>query len=104
MKLLRVTVRFEYAGPVESIFVEAGVEDFVWWPRLRGSDQQGRHYGNQVFPGHLSLIEALVSEQLLDTILERLEQFRCQRPSHQHLRAAVLPVERSCPPGEKSDT
>ncbi len=103
MKLLRVTVRFEYVDPVESILVDAGAEDFVRWPRLQGCDQEGRHYGSQVFPGHLSLIEALVCEDLLDTILERLEEFRSQRQSHEHLRAAVLPVERSCPPDEESD-
>lgn len=94
MKLLRVVVHFEYGDAVEGMLDRHGVEHFVRYPRMEGKDAEGKHFGSQVFPGSVSVLEAQVAEEKLEALLEELARFRAARPAHGHLEALVLPVER----------
>ncbi len=93
MKLVHISFRFEYTDQVEEILDEEGVEDFVRYPMMEGLDQDGKHYGSQVFPGSVTVMQALVPDERLQGVLDRLQSFRERKKAHNHLRAAVLPVE-----------
>lgn len=94
MKFLHVTVRFEYAEPVGRILDRHDVDHYVRARQLEGRDRDGKHFGTQVFPGSVSLLQAQVPEDVLDGLLEDLRAFRDESDAHAHLEAVVLPIER----------
>ena len=95
MKLVHVTFRFEYADAIDRILDAHDVTDFVRVSMVQGRDRDGKHYGNQVHPGNMVVVQAQVPPARVDALLEDLRRFRDARPAHAHLRALVLPAERS---------
>ncbi len=93
MKFVHITFRFEYMDLVEKILDDQGVVDFVRYPMIEGKDRDGKHYGSQVFPGSVTVCQALVEDHLLEGLLVRLKGLKDQKKAHGHLRAAVMPVE-----------
>lgn len=94
MKLLHITFHFEFSENVEAILDRHGISDFVRIPMVEGRDRDGKHYGDQVFPGNVSFVQAQVAEDVLEDLLADLKAFKEEKESHRHLQALVLPVER----------
>ncbi len=94
MKLLHITFHFEYSEDIEAILDRHGISDFVRIPMVEGKDSDGKHYGDQVFPGNSSIVQAQVAEEILEDLLADLKAFKEEKESHYHLQALVLPVER----------
>lgn len=94
MKLVHVTYHFEYAEAVEEILDEHEIEDYVRYGMMEGRDEKGKHFGSQVHPGNVSVVQAQVPEETMDGLLEDLRDFRDAKEAHEHLEALVLPVER----------
>ena len=94
MKLLHITFHFEYSEDIESILDKHRVSDFVRVSMVEGKDRDGKHYGNQVYPGNSCMVQAQLPEEKLEDILSDLEEFKEAKDSHRHLQALVLPVER----------
>jgi hypothetical protein len=94
MKFLHITYHFEYSENVEAILDRHGISDFVRIPMVEGKDRDGKHYGNQVYPGNSSVVQAQVPEEALEDLLADLKEFKEEKESHYHLQALVLPVER----------
>lgn len=99
MKLVHVTVQFQYAEAVEAILNRCGVERWVRVPRIHGRDRDGKHDGSQAFPGNVTLVQAQVEDGDVDALLDALVTFRDDKRAHEHLDAVVLPVERRLPRG-----
>ncbi len=95
MKLVHISFRFEYVDHVERILDESGIEDYVRYPMVEGKDQEGKHFGGQVFPGSVTVCQALVKDDMVHGLMESLQRFRMKKNSHRHLRAAVMPVEQA---------
>lgn len=93
MKFVHITVHFEFAEEIEDSLAHHGVRDYVSYPKAIGSDLEGKHDGTQVFPGHFTVFQALVEEERVSGLLDALRRFQQANHAHQHLRAAVLPVE-----------
>ncbi len=91
MKLVHITFRFEYVDHVERILDDSGVEDYARYPMVDGRDQDGKHFGSQVFPGSVTVCQVLVKDDLVQGLMDRLQDFRMRKGAHRHLRAAVLP-------------
>lgn len=94
MKFLHVTYHFEYSAAIEAILDEHEIEDYARYSMMEGKDEEGKHFGTQVHPGNVSVIQAQVPEEGLDELLESLREFREEKEVHQHLEALVLPIER----------
>jgi hypothetical protein len=94
MKFMHITVHFEYADAIEAILDNHEIRDYARYAMREGKDRDGKHYGSQVFPGNTTIYQAQVPEEKVDAVLADLKEFRESRPSHQHLEALVLPVEK----------
>lgn len=94
MKLVHVTYHFEYAGAIEEILDTHDIQDYARYPMMEGRDEKGKHFGTQVHPGNVSVLQARVPEEKLDELMEDLKSFKESKPAHQHLEALVLPIER----------
>lgn len=94
-KLVHIFHRFEFKEAVEAILDRHGIESFVRMPMAEGRDKDGKHHGSQVFPGNMSLVQALVEDERVEDFLEDLRRFKQSRPAHEHLRVAVVAVERT---------
>ncbi|MFW6169751.1 MAG: PG0541 family transporter-associated protein [Planctomycetota bacterium] len=94
MKLLHIMVHFEFADAITQILDQHDVTTYARYTMIEGKDSEGKHYGTQVFPGNVSVIQAQVSESSVDELLDRFQSFRQQKRSHQHLEVVVLPIER----------
>lgn len=94
MKFMHITVHFEYADAIETILDDHEIRDFARYAMREGKDRDGKHYGSQVFPGNTTIYQAQVPDEKVDAVLADLKAFRDAKPSHQHLEALVLPVER----------
>lgn len=93
MKLLHVTVQFQYAEMIEAILDRHEVESYVRYPTVYGRDCDGKHQGSKVFPGNFSVLQALVPDDRLEAVLDQLRSFRGEREAHNHLRAVAVAVE-----------
>ncbi len=93
MKLLHISFRFEYLEMIERILDRHELTDFVRYPMIHGRDSDGKHYGSQVFPGNMIVVQAQVPPERIDALLGDLQIFREEKPAHRHLQALVLPVE-----------
>jgi len=93
MKFVHITFRFEYMDLVEKILDDQGVVDFVRYSMIEGKDKDGKHFGSQIFPGSVTVCQALVEDHLLEGLLGRLKNLKDQKKAHGHLRTAVMPVE-----------
>ncbi|MFP4071549.1 MAG: PG0541 family transporter-associated protein [Desulfovibrionales bacterium] len=93
MKLVQIIFHFEFADRIERILDRRGIETFIRIPMVESKDRDGKHYGNKVFPGHSSLIEAQLEDGEVADLLEELQSFREEREAHRHLRALVYRVE-----------
>jgi hypothetical protein len=94
VKLLHVTVHFEFADVIAAILDRHGTANYARYPMIEGKDADGKHYGTQVFPGNVTVIQAQVSEEKVDDLLRDLKTFKLEKQAHQHLQAVVLPIER----------
>lgn len=95
MKLVQISVYFEYSGVIEAILDKHQVADYIRYSMADGKDPEGKHFGSQVFPGNFTVYQAQVSGERLDDFFNELEAFRSARPAHNHMQAIVLPIERS---------
>jgi hypothetical protein len=94
MKILQITFRFQHGERIEAILRRHGVENMSIHSMVEGWDFEGKHDGSQVYPGHMTWIQAEVPDKKVDGILEDLGRFREEKKTHHHLRAVVIPVER----------
>jgi len=94
MKLMHITVHFEYAEVIEQILDDQGVIDYVVYPMLQGRDEEGKHEGSQVHPGNFTALQAQVPEEKVEAIFKSLEHFRSEKRAHEHLEAVTMPIER----------
>ncbi|MCC5888801.1 MAG: hypothetical protein JJT88_20370 [Gammaproteobacteria bacterium] len=93
-KLVQIHVHFEYTEAIEAILDRHEITEAVRYPMMEGRDQDGKHYGTQVFPGNVTVVQAVVDESGLDDLFAELERFRSSKAAHAHLQALVLPIER----------
>ncbi len=95
MKLLHISFHFEYAEDIEEILDRHEVDNFVRYPMMEGKDLDGKHFGSQVFPGNTSIVQAKITDEKVEPLLESLQAFRQAKQSHNHLETLVIPVERT---------
>jgi hypothetical protein len=94
MKLIQITVHFEYADDIQAMLDAQKVEHYVIYPMIEGKDINGKHEGTQVHPGNLTVFQAQLEDDRVDALYEKLRTFREARPSHEHVQALVLPIEK----------
>lgn len=94
MHLVQITFHFEFWENIEAILDEQQIDHFVQFPAVAGKDREGKHYGTQVFPGSVSLVQAQVEGENVDSLFEALKSFREERQAHRHIEAVVLQIAR----------
>lgn len=95
MQLVQITFHFEFWERIEEILSRQDVPHFIHYPSMHGKDSEGRHYGTQVFPGSISVVQVRLEDDRVDDLLDELRRFREERDAHRHLDAIVLPVART---------
>lgn len=99
MKLVIVSVHFEYADVIEELVDRHEPDQYFVYPRIEGRDSEGFHEGTQVHPGNLTAMHIRMDDELVDGLLNDLDQFRQEKKAHHHLEAMVLNVEHWTGPG-----
>ncbi len=94
MKLLQLSFRFEYRETMENILDGYQLTDYICYPMIEGKDSDGKLQGSKVHPGNMTVIQAQVSEEQIDSLLDELKEFKQAKPSHEHLQALLIPLER----------
>ncbi len=94
MKLVMVSVHFEYTDVIEAIIERHDVQHYLVYPRIDGRDSDGFHEGSQVHPGNLAALHVRVDDDAVDALLDDLQAFRVEKKAHNHLEALVVNVER----------
>ncbi|MDZ7684351.1 MAG: hypothetical protein U5O39_04565 [Gammaproteobacteria bacterium] len=92
MKLVIISVHFEYTDVIEEIIDRHDVPHYLVYPQIEGRDSEGFHEGSQVHPGNLAAVHARMADKGVDALLEDLETFRGAKKAHNHLEAIVLDV------------
>jgi len=94
MKLVHMTFHFEFAETVENILDRHNISAFARYPMIEGKDADGKHYGNKIFPGSITVVQAVVADEAVEDLMDALGAFRAEKPAHAYLEAIVLPVEK----------
>lgn len=100
MKLVVISVHFEYADVIEQIIDGHDVPHYFVFPRIEGRDNEGFHEGSQVHPGNLTAVHARMEDDAVDALLDDLQAFRVEKKAHRHLEAMVLDVQRWMGPAD----
>ena len=98
MKLVIVSVHFEYADAIEAIVDTHDVAHYFVYPRIEGRDSEGFHEGSQVHPGNLAALHIRVDDEVVQPLLDALTAFSREKKAHHHLEAMVLDIERHIGP------
>jgi hypothetical protein len=93
MKFVHITYHFEYDNRIESILDDNDIQDYVRYSMMHGKDLNGKHFGTQVYPGNVSVVQAQVPESSLDGLMSDLKKFKESKSAHEHLQAVVLPID-----------
>ncbi len=93
MKLLQISYHFEYGEAIEAMLDRHGVQDYIRFSMVEGKDCDGKHFGSQVYPGSVSVVQAQVPPGKLEALLEELGRFRSRKAAHKHIQALVMPIE-----------
>jgi hypothetical protein len=93
VKLVIISVHFEYADVIEAIVDRHDVRHYFAFPRIEGRDSEGFHEGSQVHPGNLTALHVRSADDAVPALLEDLERFRREKRAHAHLEAMVVPIE-----------
>ena len=93
MKLMHITVHFEYSDSIEAILDDHDIRDYARYAMREGKDRDGKHYGTQVYPGNTTIFQAQVPDEKVEAIFRNLKAFKEAKSAHRHLEAIVLPVE-----------
>jgi Fic family protein len=94
VKFVHVTYHFEYTESIEKLLDEHEIRNYNRYPMMEGRDHEGKHFGTQVHPGNVSVVQAQVPDRIVDEFMEDLKQFKESKQAHEHLEALVLPIER----------
>lgn len=94
MKFVQINYHFEYADTIEDILDANGITDYARYSMMEGKNEEGKHFGTQVHPGNVSIVQAQVPEESLDRLMDDLKEFKEDKRAHEHLEALVLPIER----------
>lgn len=94
MKFLHLTYHFQYTEAIEVILDDHDIQDYTRYSMVEGKDDQGKHFGSQVYPGNVSVVQAQVPKSVIEDLLDDLREFRDQNQAHEHLEALILPIER----------
>lgn len=95
MKWLHISFHFEFSEIIEKILDEHDIADFVQYAMIQGKDCDGKHYGNKVFPGNLSVIQAMVPDDKVEDLLRDLKGFKDEKDAHCHLQALLFSIEKN---------
>tara|TARA_Y100001933_G_scaffold173872_1_gene172295 strand:+ start:3774 stop:4076 length:303 start_codon:yes stop_codon:yes gene_type:complete len=98
VKLVVISVHFEYADVIEAIVDQHDVSHYFVFPRVEGRDSEGFHEGSQVHPGNLAALHVRIDDDAVDALFGDLEGFRREKKAHAHLEAIVVPIERRMGP------
>jgi hypothetical protein len=93
MKLVIVSVHFEYADAIENIVDAHDAGHYFVYPRIEGRDSEGFHAGTQVHPGNLAALHVRLDDAAVQPLLDDLAAFRREKKSHHHLEAIVLDIQ-----------
>jgi len=94
MKLLHLSFHFEYAEIITAILDRHEIAEYARYSMIEGKDRDGKHFGTQVFPGNVTVIQAQIAEDKIEALFRDLQTFREEKDAHRHLQALILPVER----------
>lgn len=94
-KLVHISFPFEYAGMIERLLDKHPITHYVRYPLVDAKDEEGKHFGTQVFPGNAAVVVAQVDEDDVDALFDALRGFREEKPAHAQLQAIVIPIERT---------
>jgi hypothetical protein len=94
VKFLHLTYHFQYTDLIEDLLDYHNIQDYTRYSMVEGKDDQGKHFGTQVYPGNTSVVQAQVPEESVDPLLSDLREFRDEKKAHEHLEALILPIER----------
>ena len=98
MKLVIISVHFEYADVIEEIVDRHAAQHYFVFPRIEGRDSEGFHEGSQVHPGNLAALQVRVDDDDVAALFDDLERFRREKKAHAHLEAVVVPIEKRMGP------
>lgn len=93
MKLVIVSVHFEYTEALAELIDRHQACHYFVYPRVDGRDSEGFHEGSQVHPGNLAAFHIRMGDDTVQTLLDDLNGFRLEKKAHHHLEAMVLNVE-----------
>ena len=100
MKLVMVSVHFEYTDVIEQMIDRHPVPHYLVHPHIEGRDSEGFHEGSQIYPGNLAALHLRMADEDVDALLADLQAFRVEKKAHHHLEAMVLDVQGWMGPGD----
>lgn len=99
MKLVLLAFNFIYDDAVRSILERLRLPGFTEVPRVFGTGESGRRFGTHAFPGHDTLILAVLPDAQVEPLLAEIAAFKAgitDRAKRQGgIKAFVLNVERT---------
>ncbi len=99
MKLVLIIFNFIYDEPIRAMIERLRIPGFTEVPKVFGTGESGRRFGTHAFPGHDTMLLAVVPEEQVPCLLEEIGKFKQgladRSKRHGGVKAFVLPVERA---------
>jgi len=102
MKLVLLAFNVIHDDAIRAILVRLRVPGFTEVPRVFGSGESGKRFGTHAFPGHNTMLLAVLPDDQVEPLLAEIAAFKAglaekakRHGGHGEIRAFVLNVERT---------
>ncbi|MBI2114781.1 MAG: hypothetical protein HYT85_06825 [candidate division NC10 bacterium] len=97
MKLVLIVFNFIYDEPMRAMIERLRIPGFTEVPKVFGTGESGKRFGTHAFPGHDTMLLAVVPEERVGSFLDEIAAFKRgltdRAKRHGGIKAFVLPVE-----------
>jgi hypothetical protein len=97
MKLVLIVFNFIYDDSVRAIIERLKIPGFTEVPRVFGTGESGKRFGTHAFPGHDTMLFAVLPAEMVGPFLVQITAFKAglteRAKRHGGIKAFVLSVE-----------
>ena len=95
MKFVKIIYHSQFNEAILDLMKKLDIHQFVDWKRICAENENGRHFGDKIWPGLYCILSAPVSDEKAEELFNAVLQFKQVNQRRKHIRILILPVEKS---------
>jgi len=95
VKFVKIIYHSQFNEAILDILKKLNIHIFVDCQKVCAEDENGRHFGDKIWPGTDCILSTPVSDEKAEELFNAVLSFKGADPRRKHIRILVLPVEKA---------